>query len=119
MMGWPACRLGRLQPLGKDWFFAGKCTARRGVCDDGLQALWIYRLMANGSIGYNRVAATEDTATVGTDRSAVAVPYGTGGIFPGAACFGFRGLVERSDLPSKRLCPSRRFPTELDVSAVM
>ena len=81
-----------------------------------MEALWIYRFMANGSIGYSRVAAAEDTATVGTDRSAVAVPYGTGGIFTGAACFRFRAFVDRSGFRSKRLCPSRGFPTQLAVS---
>ena len=46
----------------------------------------IYRFMANGMTAYNGVAATEDRATVGTDPSAVAGPYGTGGIPRGAAC---------------------------------
>jgi len=36
---------------------------------------------------YNAPAATEDRATLGSDPSAVAVPYGMGGALRGAACY--------------------------------
>ena len=68
--------------------------------------------MANGTTAYNDPAATEDTATLGTDPSAVAGPYGTGDILRGAArCVSaggpyavdperseFSGLVARSQV---------------------
>jgi hypothetical protein len=50
----------------------------------------VYRIMANGRLGYDAAAAAEDRATLGSDPSAAAEPYGTGEIsrFSGDfACF--------------------------------
>jgi hypothetical protein len=44
---------------------------------------WIYRFMANGNSTYTDTAAAEDRATLGSDPSAAAGPYGTGGIQSG------------------------------------
>jgi hypothetical protein len=41
--------------------------------------------MANGTLEYNRFAATDDKALLGSNLSVVAEPYGTGGIRRGAA----------------------------------
>lgn len=50
----------------------------------------VYRMMANGSLGYDGAAVAEDRATLGSEPSAAAEPYGTGEIsrFSGDfACF--------------------------------
>jgi hypothetical protein len=66
--------------------------AARFTCptDHRKVTLGIYRFLANGSLGYHASAAPEDRATLGSDPSAGAVPYGTGGILQvmgNTACF--------------------------------
>jgi hypothetical protein len=55
-----------------------------GLCP---QRPGIYRFMANGTGGYDTLAAMEDRALLGSNPSAMAGPYGTGGVLSDAACF--------------------------------
>ena len=94
------------------WLFSEKCTDHISV-GASPQALGIYRFTANGTVGYAGHTATEDRATVGTDPSAVAAPYGTGGILRGVACFvaagGPKATNPRAVARSFR-CPRRDRP---------
>ncbi len=63
---------------------ACQAQAPWGLCP---QTPGIRRFTATGMPVYNAPAATEDRATLGSDPSAVAVPYGMGGAFRGAACY--------------------------------
>jgi len=68
--------------------FSATCTGRVSL-GAGPQTPGIFRFPANGTVGYAARTATEARAPVGTDPSAVAAPYGTGGTPRGVACFSF------------------------------